>query len=320
MLAFLGAGQSQWSIMWWTHHHRAHHQYTDTDRDPYNARRGFFFSHVGWMLGPNQESWGPVDLSDLKNDPVVIWQQRYYLPLALASGALLPTTIAYFGWNDWKGGLLYGGFLRVAVVLQSSFLINSVAHSSWAGTQPYSNHTTARNVPLLRVWTLGEGNHNFHHTFPSDYRNGILWYEHDPSRWIILGLSKLGLVYGLKTTSNEEIERARLMQSGCEPQVHHQDTAAVSSLPQIDWLTYINQVNEGRPWICIDHIVHDVTKFMDDHPGGRAIIQQAIGLDGTALFYVQHANSPHAKRVLETLRVARISSHRDECSTLHKSE
>lgn len=228
MLACLGAGQSQWSIMWWAHHHCAHHQYTDTDRDPYNACRGFFFSHVGWMLCPNEESWGPVDLSDLKSDPpVVIWQQRYYLPVALASGSLLPMAIAHYGWNYWKSGLLYACFLRVAVVFQSSFLVNSVARSSWAETQPYSNHTTARNVPVLRGWTLGEGNHNFHHTFPSDYRNGILWYEHDPSRWIILGLSKLGLVYGLKTTSNEEIDRARLMQSGCESQPQIKSRKAV---------------------------------------------------------------------------------------------
>lgn len=128
-----------------------------------------------------------------------------------------------------------------------AFLVNSVARSSWAETQPYSNHTTARNVLLLRGWTLGEGNHNFHHTFPSDYRNGILWYEHDPSRWIILGLSKLGLVYELKTTSNEEIDRARPIQSGCETQPHHHGTAIMPSLPQINWLTYINQVKEGCP-------------------------------------------------------------------------
>lgn len=47
------------------------------------------------------------------------------------------------------------------------------------------------------VITLGEGYHNYHHTFPRDYRNGHLWYNVDPSKWLIYTLSKLGLAEGL---------------------------------------------------------------------------------------------------------------------------
>ena len=34
----------------WCRDHRVHHKYSDTDADPYNVRRGFFFSHMGWLL------------------------------------------------------------------------------------------------------------------------------------------------------------------------------------------------------------------------------------------------------------------------------
>ncbi|KAJ5661141.1 uncharacterized protein N7484_000513 [Penicillium longicatenatum] len=105
-LAALGAAQCQWSIMWWVQHHRAHHRYTDTDQDPYDARWGFWFSHIGWLLALNTTKWGKVDVSDLKRDPVVIWQQRYYVILAILGCDVLPTAIAYLGWDDWKAGFL----------------------------------------------------------------------------------------------------------------------------------------------------------------------------------------------------------------------
>jgi stearoyl-CoA desaturase (delta-9 desaturase) len=50
LLAIGGAAAFEGSIKWWSRNHRAHHRYTDTDKDPYNARRGFFYSHLGWML------------------------------------------------------------------------------------------------------------------------------------------------------------------------------------------------------------------------------------------------------------------------------
>ncbi|KAJ5097220.1 stearic acid desaturase [Penicillium angulare] len=118
-LAVIGASTWQWSIKWWVHHHRAHHQYTDTDKDPYNARRGFLYSHIGWLIGFNPSAWGAVDLSDLESDPVVLFQDKYYIPIALATSLGIPIGIAGYGWSDWLGGhaeverarLLQGDFL-----------------------------------------------------------------------------------------------------------------------------------------------------------------------------------------------------------------
>lgn len=72
---------SQNHIYEWVRDHRVHHKFTDTDADPHNAKRGFFFSHMGWLLirkHPDVISKGAsIDMSDLEKDFVVVWQRRY---------------------------------------------------------------------------------------------------------------------------------------------------------------------------------------------------------------------------------------------------
>ncbi|HEV3057223.1 MAG TPA: fatty acid desaturase, partial [Vicinamibacterales bacterium] len=79
----------------WCSGHRAHHLYVDdVDRDPYSARRGFWFSHIGWML--REYPSGKPDFSnipDLKRDPMLAFQHRYYVPLALAANIGLPLAL-----------------------------------------------------------------------------------------------------------------------------------------------------------------------------------------------------------------------------------
>ena len=71
-MALLATGAAQGSIWWWVRHHRAHHRYLDTDQDPYDARKGLFWSHIGWLLTiRDRKNWGKVDLQDARNDRVV---------------------------------------------------------------------------------------------------------------------------------------------------------------------------------------------------------------------------------------------------------
>lgn len=67
-------------IFEWSRDHRAHHKYSETDADPHNAKRGFFFSHVGWLLVQKHkdviEKGKQLDLSDLLADPVVVFQRK----------------------------------------------------------------------------------------------------------------------------------------------------------------------------------------------------------------------------------------------------
>jgi len=61
--------------------HRVHHRYTDTDADPHNSNRGFFFSHVGWLLmkkHPEVIRRGRrIDMSDVLADPIVTFGIKY---------------------------------------------------------------------------------------------------------------------------------------------------------------------------------------------------------------------------------------------------
>ena len=127
ILAVLGAGGFEGSIAWWARRHRAHHRYTDTDLDPYNAHRGFFYSHIGWMIFKPRRKPGHTDVSDLRQNPVVKLQHRYYLPLALIMAIVVPTTIAGYGWGDWKGGYVYASVLRVVFVQHVSKLFGQHA-------------------------------------------------------------------------------------------------------------------------------------------------------------------------------------------------
>lgn len=210
-LAYLlfGAMALQNSALNWSANHRAHHQYIDDpERDPYCARRGFWFSHIGWMLR-NYPS-GEPELSvvrDLQRDPLVVWQHRSYLPITLAMNFGLPLLL---GWLDGNilGTFLLGGVLRLVVSHHATFLINSLAHM-W-GARPYTDNNTARDNGVVALLTYGEGYHNFHHLFSHDYRNGVRWWQWDPSKWFIYAAQGLGLTASLKRVPKFKIQRARL--------------------------------------------------------------------------------------------------------------
>ena len=118
-------------------------------------------------------------------------QDRYYAVLAIGLGLVLPTAIASL-WGDPWGGLLVAGVLRGAILLQATFCVNSLAHL--VGRKRYDPSVSARDSLVTALVTFGEGYHSFHHRFPFDYRNGIGWWQYDPSKWLIWSLSRLRLV------------------------------------------------------------------------------------------------------------------------------
>jgi stearoyl-CoA desaturase (delta-9 desaturase) len=211
-LVFLlvGAMALQNSALLWCAGHRVHHQYIDDpERDPYCARRGFWFSHIGWMLRNYPSGIADLDVvRDLQRDPLVMWQHRHYLAIALAMNL---GVVLLAGWasGDLIGTLLVAGFLRIVVSHHLTFLINSAAHMF--GTQPYTAENTARDNAILAVLTFGEGYHNFHHQFAHDYRNGVRWWQWDPSKWLIRTMSWCGLAYNLKSVPWFRIQRALLL-------------------------------------------------------------------------------------------------------------
>lgn len=64
----------------WVRDHRVHHRFQDTVSDPHNAKRGFFFSHVGWLLmekSPECKKEGRnIDMSDVLEDPIIQFEEK----------------------------------------------------------------------------------------------------------------------------------------------------------------------------------------------------------------------------------------------------
>jgi stearoyl-CoA desaturase (delta-9 desaturase) len=196
MLIF-GAAAVQNSLMSWVSDHRYHHRHTDQEQDPYNIKNGFFWAHIGWIYFKPATKRSFDNIRDLKQDPLVRWQHRYYVPLAMIVGLGLPFLIGLYFGRPW-GGVLWGGFLRCVAVHHSTFLINSAAHVF--GERPHSEATSARDSWWLPFLTFGEGYHNFHHSYPGDYRNGVAWYHWDTTKWLIAALSVPGWTWNLRRT------------------------------------------------------------------------------------------------------------------------
>jgi len=185
------------SALKWAADHLRHHAHTDRECDPYNAQRGFWYSHCGWLFVKDTHA-DEKYASRLRQDSVVMWQHRYYVPIVLSGLAL--TFLTGYVQGDWLGGLgcfLLAGIGRTFAVLNSTFCINSVCHL-W-GRQPHGQADSSRDNWWVSLITFGEGYHNYHHTYQSDYRNGPRWYNFDPSKWFIFTLSKLGAASSLRT-------------------------------------------------------------------------------------------------------------------------
>ena len=197
------------SVFCWASNHRTHHlQVDDYDRDPYSIKRGFWFAHIGWMMREYPSGIPDfTNIPDLRRDPMLQFQHRFYVPLTLITNFGFPLAA---GWavGDLWGTFFLAGVLRLVWAHHVTFFINSLAHM-W-GSRPYTDENSARDNPVLAVITYGEGYHNYHHIFAHDYRNGVRWWQWDPTKWLIAGLQLVGLTRRLKRTPDFQIQRALL--------------------------------------------------------------------------------------------------------------
>lgn len=211
IFAIGGAFALQNSALHWSSDHRVHHKFVDNnDRDPYSAKRGFWYSHIGWMLREYQ-AYRYNDYNnvrDLQNNKIVMWQHNNYLLLTVLTNFGIPLLLGVLTGNI-IGMLLSAGFLRLVLSHHFTFFINSLAHI-W-GSQPYTDENTARDNGLLAFVTYGEGYHNYHHIFEYDYRNGIRWWQFDPTKWLIKACTWVGLTRNLKTVPEDRIAKAKAL-------------------------------------------------------------------------------------------------------------
>lgn len=207
--AFWGAGALQNSILIWASDHRRHHRHVDdNERDPYSAGRGLWYSHMGWMLRHYENQTEDFsNAADLQRDAVVMFQHRHYVAITTVANVVVPLLLGIWH-GDIIGTFLLVGMLRLVLNHHVTFFINSLAHF-W-GKRPYTKANSARDNGWLAFLTYGEGYHNFHHIFQTDYRNGIRWWHWDPTKWMINLSSRIGLASGLQRVSDFKIQRAIL--------------------------------------------------------------------------------------------------------------
>jgi stearoyl-CoA desaturase (delta-9 desaturase) len=126
LLCFLNTMAVQNDLYEWCRDHRVHHKFSETDADPHNASRGFFFSHIGWLLckkHPDVISKGKlVDLSDLLADPIVRFQRKYYHFLVIIIAVSIPTIIPYLCWNE----NIHNSFF-ICVIFRYCYVLNRYA-------------------------------------------------------------------------------------------------------------------------------------------------------------------------------------------------
>nr|XP_022906819.1 acyl-CoA Delta(11) desaturase-like [Onthophagus taurus] len=210
LLAFCFTIAFQDDIHQWARDHRTHHKFCDTDADPYNAKRGFFFSHMGWLITrkhPEVKAKAKsVDMSDILADPVVRFQRKYYLILMPICCFVMPTLVPYYFWNEsfvvaWNLSLM-----RYAVTLHATWLVNSAAHIY--GDKPFDKNITPRENRFVSIITCGEGWHNYHHVFPWDYKASELGFQKlNVTAGIIEFFARIGWAFELKTVSEDMVRR-----------------------------------------------------------------------------------------------------------------
>ncbi len=189
IIATIGALAVQGGPIFWVASHRLHHAHPEDEaKDPYSARRGFWWSHMLWLFCQNQQFFDYEAYKkfapDLARDSFYRWLDRYFLLLQIPLGLLL---YVLGGWSF----VIYGMFLRLVLLWHSTWLINSASHLR--GYQTYGVDDGSRNLWWAALLTYGEGWHNNHHAQPNVAPAGRQWWEVDVTWWVIQVLKTFGL-------------------------------------------------------------------------------------------------------------------------------
>ncbi|MBD2744266.1 acyl-CoA desaturase [Coleofasciculus sp. FACHB-1120] len=174
----------------WIGIHRLHHLHSDENLDPHDSNKGFWWSHMGWMLYKNPADTDiPRVTKDISGDPVYQFLQNYFIPIQVVLGLIL---YALGGWPF----VVWGIFARVVAVFHCTWFVNSATHKF--GYRTYDSEDRSTNCWWVALLTYGEGWHNNHHAFQYSARHGLKWWEIDLTWMTIHFLQTLGLASKVK--------------------------------------------------------------------------------------------------------------------------
>jgi stearoyl-CoA desaturase (delta-9 desaturase) len=215
-LAVIGSTAFQGGVIGWVADHRRHHAFSDKEGDPHSPWlfgtgpaamiRGFWHSHMGWILGrdrTNARRFAP----DLLADRDIVAVDRLFLPLTMAS-LLVPALIGGVVSGTWWGALtalFWAGLVRVAVLHHVTWSINSICHMF--GDRPFAARDRSANVWWLAVLSFGESWHNLHHADPTCARHGVKRGQVDISARIIWFFERLGWAYSVRWPTTRRLAR-----------------------------------------------------------------------------------------------------------------
>ncbi|UYV77569.1 SCD [Cordylochernes scorpioides] len=208
---------SQNNVYIWVRDHRMHHKFVDTNADPHNIQRGFFFAHMGWLLCKKHpdvtEKGKTVDMSDVLSDPIVRFQKRYFKRLTILITLIIPTLIGvYLLGESFTLSFCLLGMARVVNILHATWTVNSFAH--YTGYRPFDVSQEARENLFVSILSSGEGWHNYHHVFPWDYSTSELGYYYNLTKLFIDLMAKIGQAYDLRSATTSQISRKKLQGDG----------------------------------------------------------------------------------------------------------
>jgi sn-1 stearoyl-lipid 9-desaturase len=190
ILVFCGTLACEGGPISWVGLHRIHHKYSDTPPDPHDSNRGFWWSHMGWMLCDNHaNAFVPQYTKDIADDPFYQFCEKYFIPIQVVLGLIL---FVIGGWPF----VIWGIFVRLVVVFHVTWFVNSATHKF--GYQSHESGDNSTNCWWVALVTFGEGWHNNHHAFQYSARHGLEWWEIDITWMTIQVLQFLGLAKNIK--------------------------------------------------------------------------------------------------------------------------
>jgi len=192
ILALAAQTAGQKGVIWWASHHRWHHKHSDTPKDVHSAKlRGFWYSHVGWVLSSDWNQTDPGMVADLTQYPELRFLNRTALEVVPMVGLALAFLLL-----GGAHALIWGFMVSTVLLWHGSFSVNSLSHL--VGRRRYATSDDSRNNWLLALITTGEGWHNNHHHYQSSARQGFRWWEIDVTYYLLRAMALFGLVWDLR--------------------------------------------------------------------------------------------------------------------------